>query len=105
VADYTLTQQAQTDSYTLVLGDANKLVEVNKATAATVTIPLNSSVAFPVGTQIHILQVGAGQVTIAGTGGVTVDGKPGLKIIGQWRMATLIKRGTNTWVAVGGLAS
>jgi len=105
-ADYTLTQQAQTDSYTLVLGDANKLVELNKATAVDLNIPTNSNVAFPTGTQIHILQVGAGQVTIKGQTGVQVDSNGGaLRISGQWRTATVIKRATNTWVAIGSLTT
>lgn len=94
---------AQTASYTLVLGDKDKLVEISNASANTLTVPLNSSVAFPVGTQITILQTGAGQTTIAGTGGVTVNGTPGLKLRAQWSSVTLIKRATDTWVALGDL--
>jgi hypothetical protein len=70
---------AQTASYTLVLTDASKLVEMGVATANNLTIPLNSSVAFATGTQINILQTGAGQTTIVATGGVTVNGTPGLE--------------------------
>ena len=64
---------AQVASYTLVLADKDKLVEVSNASANTLTVPLNSSVAFPVGTQITILQTGAGQTTITATGGVTIN--------------------------------
>jgi hypothetical protein len=95
----------QSASYTLVLADDGKIIEVNNGSANTVTIPLNSSVAFPIGTQITVLQTGAGQTTIAATGGVTLNATPGLKLRAQWSSVTLIKRGTDTWVAVGDLMS
>jgi hypothetical protein len=94
---------AQTSSYTLVLGDKNKMVEMYNASANTLTIPLNSSVAFDIGTTITVLQTGAGQTTIAGTGGVTVNGTPGLKLRAQWSLVTLVKRATDTWVVSGDL--
>lgn len=96
---------ARTASYTLVLSDDGKLVEMGVGSANTLTIPLNSSVAFPLGTTIVVVQTGAGQTTIAGTGGVTVNGTPGLKLRTQWSSATLIKRGTDTWIALGDLAA
>jgi hypothetical protein len=101
----TLSTNAQTSSYTLVLSDSSKVVEMSNASANTLTIPLNSSAAFPVGSQIIILQTGAGQTTIAGTGGVTVNGTPGLKLRAQFSSATLIKRGTDTWVSLGDLVA
>jgi hypothetical protein len=90
-------------SYTLLLTDGGKIVEMTSASANNLTIPLNSSVAFPVGTSIFVVQAGAGQTTIVATGGVTVNSYLGLKLVGQWAGCTLIKRATNTWVAVGGL--
>lgn len=96
---------AQTTAYTTVLTDRDKLVEVSSATGVTLTIPTNSSVAYPVGTSIDILQTGAGQVTIAGAGGVTVNATPGLKLRTQWSSATLFKRAENTWVAFGDLSA
>ena len=96
---------AQTASYTLVLGDAQDVVEMNVASANTLTIPPNSSVAFPIGTSILVVQTGAGQTTIAPGAGVTVNSFLGLKIIGRWAGCTLIKRAENTWVAVGGLVA
>lgn len=60
------------DSGTLALTDAGKLVKVTKGTAATITIPLHAAVAFPVGTEIEIVQYGAGQVSIAITSGGTL---------------------------------
>ena len=100
-----LVTSAQTASYTLVLADASKLVEVSNASANNLTVPLNSSVAFPVGTQINILQTGAGQITVVATGGVTINATPGLKLRAQWSSATLIKRAENTWVLVGDLSA
>ena len=94
---------AQAASYTLVLADKDKLVEISNASANTLTVPLNSSVAFPIGTQITILQTGAGATTITATGGVTINATPGLILRAQWSSVTLIKRAENTWVALGDL--
>jgi hypothetical protein len=100
-----LSTNAQSASYTLVLSDRDKIVEINNASANTLTIPLNSSVAYPVGSQIQILQTGAGQTTLTPTGGVTLNGTPGLKLRTQWSSATLIKRATDTWIAIGDLSA
>jgi hypothetical protein len=94
---------AQAASYTLVLADKDKLVEISNASANTLTVPLNSSVAFPIGTQITILQTGTGATTLTATGGVTINATPGLILRAQWSSATLIKRAENTWVALGDL--
>jgi hypothetical protein len=97
---------AKTDSYTLsALSERDSLIEVAKASATTITIPLNSAVAFPVGTSLDILQTSTGQVTIAGTAGVTVNATPGLKLRTQWSSATLFKRAENTWVVYGDLTA
>jgi len=96
----------KTDSYTLTsLTERDSLIEVAKGSAATITIPLNSAVAFPVGTSIDILQTSTGQVTIAGDAGVTVNSTPGLKLRTQWSTATLFKRAENTWVVYGDLTA
>lgn len=92
-------------SYTLLLTDGGKVVEMTSASANNLTIPLDSSAAFPIGASIFVLQVGTGQTTIAPTAGVTINSFIGLKIIGQWSGCTLIKRGTNTWAAIGGLVA
>lgn len=101
----TLATNEETASYTLVLTDQSKVVEMNVASANNLTIPLNSSVEFPTGTTITVLQTGAGQTTLVATGGVTVNGTPGLKLRAQWSSATLIKRATDTWVAIGDLSA
>jgi hypothetical protein len=102
-----LIQNPQTGtSYTLVLTDStNRLVELSNTAAITVTVPLNSSVAFPIGSQIMLLQTNTGQVTVAGAGGVTINGNPGLKLRAQWSSATIIKRAENTWVLVGDITA
>ena len=76
------------------------------ASANTVTVPPNSSVAFPVGSQLIILQTNTGQTTIAAGSGVTINSSGSkLKLTGQWSAATLIKRATNTWVLVGDITA
>lgn len=89
-------------TYTLVAGDAGDLVTLNNAAAITLTVPLNSSVAFATGTQVTITQSGAGEVTVAGAVGVTINSADGdLKLRTQWSAATLIKTGTNSWILIG----
>jgi hypothetical protein len=100
------TISAKTDSYTLSnLNERDTIVEISKGSATTLTIPTNSSVAYPVGTTIDIIQTGSGQVTIAGAGGVTVNATPGLKLRTQWSSATLLKRAENTWLVYGDLTA
>ena len=96
----TVGTNAKSTSYTLVLSDQSKIVEMSNG--GTLTIPADASVNFPVGTYIVVLQTGASQVTIAGSG-FTPSATPGLKLRTQWSMATLIKRGTNSWVVAGDL--
>ena len=101
-----ITTNRQTASYTLVLSDADKLVEMNVASANNLTIPLNSSVAFSTGTQILLAQYGAGQTTIVATSGVTVRSNGGkLKLNAQYSGATLIKIATDEWYLFGDIAS
>lgn len=103
IADTILNQQ--TASYTLVLADKNKMVEISNASATTLTIPADNTVNMATGATITILQTGAGQITIAGAAGVTVNATPGLKLRTTWSSATLIKRAANTWVALGDLSA
>lgn len=104
-ANLDLTLNAQTGTtYTLVLGDKNKLVTLSNASSITVTIPTNATAAFATGSQVNIQQIGAGQVTVAGAGGVTLNGT-GTKLRTQWSAATLIKTATDTWTMVGDITS
>jgi hypothetical protein len=101
-----ITTNRQTASYTLVLADADKLVEMNVATANDLTIPLNSSVAFATGTQILLAQYGAGQTTIVPTSGVTVRSNGAkLKLNVQYSGATLIKIDTDEWYLFGDIVA
>ena len=102
-----LQQNEQTGAtYTLVLTDAGKLVETNNASANTLTIPPNSSVAFATGSQIVVIQKGAGQTTLAAGAGVTINSKDSnLNITGQYSAVTLIKAATDTWYAIGDLSA
>lgn len=97
-------ENAQTGtSYTLVLADAFKLVTMGNASANALTVPPNSSVAFPVGTRIDVGQDGAGQTTIVADSGVTIRTPETLLLRKQWGKATLIKRATDTWDLEGNL--
>lgn len=96
---------AQTGSYTLVAGDAGKVVNVTDASASTLTVPPNSSVAFPVGTSVDVIQEGAGLVTVAAGAGVTVHSLFTLKMGGQYARATLLQVAANTWVLSGEIAT
>ena len=101
-----ITTNRQTASYTLVIGDADKLVETNVATANNLTIPLNSSVAFATGTQILLAQYGAGQTTVVATSGVTIRSSGGkLKLTAQYSGATLIKIGSDDWYLFGDISA
>jgi hypothetical protein len=91
---------AKTAGYTFVLSDANTLVQMNGAYAF--TVPLNATVAYPTGTQIHLIALTTG-VTVAFTAGITSYATPGAKIRAAGSMATLIKLDTNTWVLAGDL--
>jgi hypothetical protein len=94
-------QQSGT-SYTIALSDNGKVVEVANTSPITVSIPTNTT-AFPVGSQITVLQSGTGQITFAATtpGTTTVNGTPGLKLRTQWSSAVLLKRDTEQWVVLG----
>jgi uncharacterized iron-regulated membrane protein len=94
-------------SYTAVLTDDGKIVTCSNAAAFTFTIPLNASVAFGIGTQINIMQLGAGQVTISpATAGVTLRSAGSkLKTSAQYALVTCCKIDTDTWVVVGSLSA
>lgn len=98
---------AQTGTtYTLVLADAGKMVTCSNASAVTLTVPLNSSVAFPVGVEIDLVQTGVGKLTVAAAGGVTINSINSVYgMAGQYAGATLKKIATDTWLLVGALVA
>ena len=102
---------AQTGTtYTTVLDDNGQVVTMNNASANTLSIPTNASVAYPIGTQINVLQIGAGQTTIqAVTSGTTTIQSTGAtaaapKLRARYSMATAIKAGTDLWYVIGDIA-
>ena len=82
-------------TYTLVLTDQGGVVTTSNASAVTVTIPPNSSVAFATGTIIDFVNLGAGTLTIAAGAGVTVNGT--ITALAQYGFTSIIKTATNTW--------
>jgi len=95
---------AQTSSYTLVLSDASKIIEMNVGSANTVTIPTNASVAFPIGTEITVMQYGGGVTSIAVASGVTIVSKDNAyTIANRYTGVTLVKRATNEWYIIGNI--
>lgn len=107
VATAMIAINAQTGTtYTTVLTDDGKLVTCDNAAAIALTIPPNSSVAYGIGTQINIMQLGAGQVTITAGAGVTLRSAGSkLKTNAQYAVATCCKIATDTWVVVGNLSA
>jgi hypothetical protein len=106
-----LALNAQTGTtYTFALTDNGKLVTASNASAQTYSIPTNATTAFPTGTQINIIQIGAGQVTIqAASSGTTTVSSTGAtatapKLRAQYSSATLIKASTDLWYVVGDIA-
>jgi len=106
-----LTLNAQTATYTIVLTDADqKLVTMSVATVNDFQIPTNANVAFPVGTVINVIQIGAGQTTIkAVTSATTTISSTGAsaiapKLRAQYSAASCIKVATDTWYVVGDIA-
>jgi hypothetical protein len=101
---------AETASYTAVLANNSQVITMNNASANTFSIPTNASVAFPIGTQINVLQIGAGQTTIqAVTSGTTTILSTGAtaaapKLRVQYSAATCLKAGTDLWYVFGDIA-
>jgi len=80
------------------------MLEVNASAAATITIPTDAAVAFPVGTEIEVSQEGAGEVTITPAGGVTLNSfENKRKIDGRYSVVVLKKRAANDWRLAGTL--
>ena len=109
-AKINLAFDAETASYTAVLANNSQVVTMNNASANTFSIPTNASVAFPIGTQINVLQIGAGQTTIqAVTSGTTTIQSTGAaaaapKLRVRYSAATCVKAGTDLWYVFGDIA-
>jgi hypothetical protein len=100
---------AQTADYTAVIADTYQVIELmNKATAIAYKIPTNASVAFPIGTVLTILNIGAGVCTISAvTSGTTTVLSAGAvaaaPTLAQYKSAACIKTGTDAWYVVGAI--
>jgi hypothetical protein len=101
---------ANTDDYTATLSDSYQVLELmNKGTAVAFKIPTNASVAFPIGTAITVLNIGAGTCTISAvTSGTTTVLSAGATAaaptLGQYKSAVCIKTGTDAWYVLGSIA-
>lgn len=91
-------------TYTLGLGDAGGRVVMTASFANTVYVPSDADVAFPINTMIFVSQNGTGATSIAANSGVTLNTAEGLTIDAQYKMASLIKEGTDTWTVMGTVA-
>ena len=101
---------AETASYTAVLANNGQVVTMDNSSANTFSIPTNASVAFPIGTQINVLQIGAGQTTIqASSSGTTTIQSTGAtaaapKLRVRYSAATCLKAGTDLWYVFGDIS-
>jgi hypothetical protein len=96
---------AQVTGYTLALADAGKLVTCNAATGSIrVTVPLNSSVAFPTGTHVDIARLGDATVLVTGATGVTINATPGQNLRAKFSAGSAILYAGNTWLLIGDLS-
>jgi hypothetical protein len=101
---------ANTVDYTAVLADQYQVLEImDKATAIAFKIPTDASVAFPIGTALTVLNIGAGVCTISAvTPGTTTVLSAGVvaasPTVAQYKTAVCIKTAANTWYVVGAVA-
>jgi hypothetical protein len=98
---YTVTQSTGT-SYTLALSDSGKVIPFNLTATGTVTIPLNSSVAFPTGSVVNIIQAGTGPVLVTGASGVAIRSENNkYRLKAQYSLGGVVKIATDEWVVFG----
>jgi hypothetical protein len=101
---------AETASYTAVLANNGQVVTMDNSSVNNFSIPTNASVAFPIGTQINVLQIGTGQTTIqAVTSGTTSILSTGAapaapKLRARYSAATCLKAGTDLWYVFGDIS-
>ena len=93
-------------SHTLEAIDLGSILETTGSSAVTVTIPVEATVPFEIGTLINVTQVGTGIATVTAAPGVSLNGVAGgsVALDGQWSGAALVKRGADAWVIQGALA-
>lgn len=100
-ANITDTIVSVTTARALADSDSGKVLEVNSASAVTLTAPSTLSAGF----NCIVSQVGAGQVTVAAGSGATVNAHGGAKTAGQWaEMAVRVRGSAGAVVVSGGVA-
>lgn len=93
-------ETVQTNSYTIALTDQNRVVSMNNTSAATVTVPAEEAVNFPIGSVVFIARIGTGEVTLAAGAGVSLTKTGALY---PFEELYVRKRGTNDWITVDGM--
>lgn len=104
-----VTINTQTGAYTFVAADGtNALVQMNTTSNVALTIPPNSSVAYPVGTVLNFATINTGTITITQGSGVTIvstgatASAPTLRA--RYSAGTAIQTSANNWLVIGDLA-
>jgi len=100
-ASYSAVRTQSGTSYTLVLGDAGDYIQTTSTTAVTITVPLQSSVAWAADTEIYFEQNNTGQITIAGAVGVTINSSETLKSFARYSVIALKRVAENVWTLTG----
>src|SRR5271157_83843 len=103
IAALATTVNTQNTSYVAALTDNTNVVVMNVGSACTFTVPPNSSVAFPVGSVLTVIQEGTGQVTLTAGAGVTINNPSSLTTRTRYSTVSLTQVSANVWVAAGDL--
>ena len=99
-----LSVNSQSSNYILQITDKGNLVEISSSSNSSVTVPLDSSVSFPIGSQILVVRGGTGDLGITGSAGVTLNSSQNyFNLNYQYSASTLVKKGTNIWYVFGDL--
>jgi hypothetical protein len=98
------------NTYNLKLVDAGKTLEMNSTSTNIVNIPLNSTISFPIGTQIAFIQSNVGQTQFVGAASgldsvLILSKNNNKKISSRYSQAIIVKRATNTWYLMGDLTA
>jgi hypothetical protein len=96
-----ITENLQTTNYTLQLTDRNRVVAMNNAATATVTVPTNAAVPFPIGSIVNVYAMSNQILNIAGASGVTVRNAG--RLFERYVEVSLRKRAADEWVASGNI--
>jgi hypothetical protein len=105
---YTINSQTGT-AYTTVANDQySKLITQSNASASTISIPTNATTAYPIGTVLNIINIGAGVCTInavtpATTTILSTGATPASPTLGQYRAASCVKVLVDTWYVIGSI--